>query len=158
VTAPLNPKTALVVLSSKAQLFDMPSLKNLVMHAHPGCAVFFVSTSGDPMGVEAPDHVDLLIDFTPPGARQPWWFATRMRSRAEFAVGRKAGWWVRQSKYDQVFDEKVDSERPRDFLDAERWAQRGVLQLAGVPVVKQGGVTVDRSKDIALDLPPMQRG
>ena len=110
------------------------------------------------MGVEAPKHVDLLIDFTPPGARQSAWFAFRVRGRATRAVGRDAGWFFRRTRYDAIYNDATDSQRPSDYLDAERWAQRRVLELAGVPVVRQGGVTADRSKDIALDLPPMQRG
>lgn len=152
------PQTALVVLSSKAQLFDIHALQNLIRHAYPACAVFFITTSGDALGAQAPDHVDLLIDFTPPGARQPWGLAWKLRSRATLAVGRDAGIWVRKAKYDRVLNERAEKDRPQDFLDAERWAQRKVLELAGVSVAKQGGVTTDRSKEIALELPPMQRG
>jgi hypothetical protein len=151
-------KTTLVVLSSKAQLFDMPGLQNLIQHAYPNSAVFFISTSGHAMGVEAPQHVDLLIDFTPPGARQSAFFAFRARGRATRAVGRNVGWFFRKSRYDQIYHDAADPDRPRDFIESERWAQRKVLELAGVHVVRQGGVTADRSKEIALDLPPMQRG
>jgi hypothetical protein len=149
------PKTALVVLSSKAQLFDMPSVHNFIQHSFPGCAVFFVSTSGDAMGVPPPAHVDLLIDFTPPGARQSFRLPWKWRAMANRAVGRDAGLFVRKARYDQIYFEAADRDRPHDFLDAERWAQRKVLELAGVQVVRQGGVTPDRSKEIALELPPM---
>ena len=148
-------KTALVVLSSKAQLFDMAGLRNLIQHSYPDCAVFFISTSGDALGVKAPDHVDLLIDFTPPGARQGNFFAWKMRGRSTRAIGRDAGWFIRKNRYDKVYNDATDSDRPRDYLESERWAQRKVLELAGVSVVRQGGVTVDRSKDIALELPPL---
>lgn len=151
-------KTTLVVLSSKAQLFDMAGLQNLIQRAYPNSAVFFVSTSGDAMGVEAPKHIDLLIDFTPPGARQPALFAFKVRRRATRAVGRDVGWFFRRNRYDAVYADAKDPQCPTDYLDAERWAQRRVLELAGVPVVRQGGVTADRSKEIALELPPMQRG
>jgi hypothetical protein len=157
----LNPKgvkTTLVVLSSKAQLFDMAGLQNLIQHAYPNSAVFFISTSGDAMGVEAPKHVDLLIDFTPPGARQGMLFAWSLRNRSTRAVGRNSGLFFRSKRYDQIYNEAADADCPRDYLDSERHAQRKVLELAGVPVVRQGGVTADRSKEIALDLPPMQRG
>lgn len=150
-------RTALVVLSSKAQLFDMPALQNLIQHQYPECAVFFVSTSGQAMGVEAPESVDLLIDFTPPGARQGLLFPIKARARAHFAVGRAAGWY-RKARYDKIYNDAVDADRPLDYLDAERHAQRKVLELAQVHIVRQGGVTADRSKDIALDLPPLQRG
>ena len=155
--AAMSVKTTLVVLSSKALLFDMPGLQNLIQHAYPSSAVFFITTSGQPMGVQAPKNVDLLIDFTPPGARQSQWFAYRARGRAVRAIGRDAGWFYRKKKYDQVYCDAADLDRPQDYMDSERWAQRKVLELAGVPVVRQGGVTVDRSKDIAIELPPMQK-
>jgi hypothetical protein len=152
-----NVQSVLVVLSSRGLSFDMPSLRSLISHAYPGAAVFFISTNGDAVGVEGPNRVDLVIDLTEPGAFQSMFFAPKMRSRGSKVVGRNAGWFFRRSKYDRVYDEKADLDRPKDFLDSERWAQRKVLELAGVPVIRQGGVTQDRSKDIALELPPMRQ-
>jgi len=156
-----NVKTVLVVLSSRALSFDMPGLRNLITHAYPGAAVFFISTSGDPVGVEGPHRVDLAIDMTEPGAHQGWFFAPKIRSRARNVVGRNAGRFYRRKKYDRVYDEvadaKTDSQFPKDYLEQERWAQRKVLELAGVPVIRQGGVTQDRSKEIALELPPLRQ-
>jgi hypothetical protein len=148
-------KSVLVVLSSKAMTLDPSALRNLINHAYAGAAVFFVSVSGDALGVAAPHQVDLVIDFTEPRARQSLLFPRRMRSRGKFVVGRKAGplrsWW-----YDRIYDASGDPQVPRDWIEAERWAQRKVLELAGIPLVRQGGVTRDLSKDIALTLPPLQ--
>lgn len=141
-------KTVLVVLSSRAMTIDQAGLRNLISHAYPGSAVFFVSTSGDPVGVKCTRQIDLLIDFTEPGARQPFFFAFTMRRRARYAIGRRVG-WVRKNRYTEVYDHTSDSTRPRDYLESERHAQRKVLELAGVPVIRHGGVTPDRSKDIA---------
>ncbi len=151
-----NVKSVLVVISSKAMLFDPSALRNLISHEYPGAVVFFVSASGKPMGVKGPGHVDLIIDFTEPGARQSLFFARKLRSRGTYVVGRNSGWFVRRKKYDRVYDEVSDRTLPSDYMERERVAQRKVLELAGIPVVKQGGVTPDRSKEIALTLPPMQ--
>ncbi|NDF15333.1 hypothetical protein EB061_08440 [bacterium] len=148
-------KSVLVVLSSKAMTLDSSALRNLINHSYPGVAVFFVSVSGDPVGVPAPHKIDLVIDFTEPKARQSLWFPRRMRSRGRFVVGRKTG--LRGAfGYDRVYDVSVDPAVPRDYLDAERWAQRKVLELAGVPMIRHGGVTEDLSKEIARNLPPLQ--
>ena len=144
-------KNVLVVFSSKSQAFDAASLENLVKHAYPGSQVFFISTSGQVIGKQCKSRVDLVIDFTQPGARQGLFFPLMMRKKARFAIGRKAGFYFRSSLYDRIYNDKNDSSKPTDYLEGERWAQRKVLELAGVPVVRQGGVTPDRSKDIALE-------
>jgi hypothetical protein len=149
-------KSVLVVLSSRALCFDQSGLRSLITHAYPGSVVFFISTSGDPVGVTGPKNVDLVIDFTEPGARQGMWFAPQMRGRGKFVVGRNTGWFYRKSKYDRIYDQSLDSEIPGDYIESEHWAQRKVLELAGIPVIRQGGVTPDRSKDIASTLPPLQ--
>ena len=145
-------KNVLVVFSSKAQAFDEASLVSLIKHAYPGAKIFFVSTSGQVIGKKSSTRVDLVIDFTQPGARQSFMFPAKMRKKARFAIGRNAGFYFRSKLYDRVYDDKKDSTKPTDYLDGERWAQRKVLELAGVPVIRQGGVTPDRSKDIALEL------
>ncbi len=145
-------KNVLVVFSSRAQSFDEAALDNFIKHAYPGSKVFFVSTSGQEIGKKHPSKVDLLIDFTQPGARQAFLFPFKMRKKSRFAIGRKAGLYFRSKLYDRIYDEKIDSSKPKDYLEGESWAQRKVLELAGVPVIRQGGVTLDRSKDIALDL------
>lgn len=147
-------KSVLVVLSSRAMLFDPSSLRNLISHAYPGAAVFFISTSGDSVGVEGPRNVDLILDFTEPGARQGFWFPLRLCSRGTYSVGRKGAFF--RKRYDRLFDEKADSSLSRDYIERERGVQRKVLELAGIPVVKQGGVTLDRSHEIASTLPPLQ--
>ena len=90
-------KSVLVVFSSRAQAFDASALRSLITHAYPSAAVFFISTTGDSVGVEGPNHVDLVIDFTPRGARQSLCFARSLRKRAKFAVGRDSGWFYRRT-------------------------------------------------------------
>ncbi len=141
-------KSVLVVFSSKAMSFDQGGLRNLITHSYPGAAVFFISTSGDPVGVAGPEQVDLVIDFTAPGSRQMPFFASRMRSRGRHVVGRNAGWFYRASRYDRVYDDRKDASGPSDYLESEAHAQRAVLALAGVALVRHGGTTPDRSKDI----------
>lgn len=144
-------KNVIVVFSSRSQAFDEPALENLITHAYPGAKVFFMSTSGQLIGKKPPSKVDLLIDFTQPGARQDLLFPWKLRRRARFAIGRKAGLYFRAKMYDRIYDEKIDTAKPKDYLAGESWAQRKVLELAGVPVIRQGGVTPDRSKDIAFE-------
>ena len=145
-------KNVLVVFSSRSQAFDEAALVNFIQHAYPGAKVFFESTSGHEIGKTVPSKVDLLIDFTQPGARQSFLFPFKMRKKCRFAIGRKAGIYFRTNLYDRIYDEKNDSSKPKDYLEGESWAQRKVLELAGVSVIRQGGVTPDRSKDIALEL------
>lgn len=144
-------KNVLVVFSSRSQAFDEAALENFIKHAYPGSKVFFKSTSGQVIGKKPPTKVDLLIDFTQPGARQKFLFPLKLRKKARFAIGRKAGFYFRSKLYDRIYDEKSDSLKPKDYLGGEVWAQKKVLELAGVPVIRQGGVTPDRSKDIAFE-------
>lgn len=149
-------KNILLVLSSRSIGYDQAALRNFVGQAYPGSAVFFISVSGDPVGATAPDRVDLTIDFSPPGARQGFWFAWNIRRRSRFAVGRSVGLWVRNKQYDRCYNERQDQINgtlPKDFIEAEVWVQKKVLFLAGVAVNRQGGVVPDRSKTIANDLP-----
>ena len=151
-----NIKSVLVVLSSKSMAFDMPALRNLITHAYPDAAVFFISPSGDALGTEPPVRVDLAIDFTPPHARQSFFFARSLKSRARNTVGRNAGWFFRKKNFTRVYDAQMDvssGNMPKDYLESERYVQHKVLELAGVTVVKQGGVGLDRSKYIAQELP-----
>jgi aconitase B len=144
-------KNVLVVFSSRSQAFDEPALVNFIQHAYPGSKVFFKSTSGHVIGSKPPVKVDLLIDFTQPGARQALLFPWALRRKARFAIGRNAGFYFRSKLYDRIYDEKNDSSKPSDYLGGETWAQKKVLELAGVPVIRQGGVTPDRRKDIAFE-------
>lgn len=150
-----NIRSVLVVLSSKSMAYDMPGLRNLITHAYPNAAVFFISTSGDSMGATAPDKIDLVIDFTPPRARQSFFFARKMKSRSKYTVGRNSGWFVRKKTFSRVLDESTAEFRthaPKDYLDSETYVQKKVLELAGVPSVKQGGAVQDRGKEIALEI------
>lgn len=148
-------RTVLVVLSAAAMVYDVDALRQKILMAYPEATVFFRTTSGKPLGIGSFKSVDLLIDLTGPGQRQPWGYARKLRSMAKFAVGRNV-WFYRKRKYDRVFDEKSKNVKlPHDPLDRERFVQRHVLALAGVPVVPTGEATQDRAKSIALDLPPL---
>jgi hypothetical protein len=151
-----NVKSVLVVLSSKSMAFDLPALRNFITHSYSGSAVFFISTSGDSIGVSGPSKVDLVIDFTQPGSRQGMFFASQMKRRGTHTVGRKTGGFFNRNGYTRIFDEAKDVSLPKDYMDRERVIQRKILELSGIEIVRQGGVTADHSKDIALTLPPMQ--
>ena len=147
----------LLVLSSDGLVFDTESLRQTVLLAYPEAAVFFRTTAGKALGVEAPKQVDLLIDLTGPGQRSPLFYAYKLKGMARFSVGRNAG-FLRRRIYDRVFDEKaILSKLSKNTLDREREVQREVLALAGVATAPMGHATPDRGKEIALDLPPLSR-
>jgi hypothetical protein len=147
-------KTVLVVMSGHAVSYDVEALRNKILAAYPEATVFFRSTGGYPIGMASFSNIDLLIDLTGPRQRQPWFYARKLRKMCKFTVGRNAGMF-RKYIYDRVFDEKDGRAIPHNMLDRERFVQRQVLALAGVPLVAAGDATADRSKTIALDLPPM---
>ncbi|MCM0606539.1 MAG: hypothetical protein KA715_10655 [Xanthomonadaceae bacterium] len=151
-----NVKTVLVVFPSKGLAFDAEGLRSMITREYPGSEVFFLSTSGKAWkSPKIPSKVDLAIDFTGEGQMQGWFFARKIKSRAKFVVGRNKGIF-RKRIYDRIFDEtKITIST--DMLDRERLAQKEVLALAGIAVVPVAGTTVDRSKIIALDLPPLQK-
>lgn len=149
-------KTVLVVFPSKGLAYDAEGLRAMIQREYPGSQVFYVSTSGRPWkSPSIPKSIDLAIDMTGAGQMQGFFFARKMRSWAKVVVGRNAGFF-RKRLYDRIYDEKA-VDVPRDMLDRERIAQREVLALAGIAVVPVAGTTADRSKVIALDLPPLQR-
>src|SRR3954467_3838869 len=94
-------RTVVVVLSSYAMAFDSEALRQKILHAYPESAIFFLTTSGKPLGVSAPQQVDLLIDLTGPGQRQGLLFARKLRKKAKHCVGRNAGLF-RKSLYNLV--------------------------------------------------------
>jgi hypothetical protein len=154
-------RTVLFVLSSRGMVFDTESLRQKVLLAYPEATVFFMTTMGKPVGATSPRQVDLLIDFTGPRQRQGWFFARKLRSMARVAVGRNAGLF-RKGLYDRIFDEKQPSASlpgglPTELLERERFVQKQVLSLVGITIVQAGDTPKDRSKSIALELPPMQR-
>lgn len=150
-------RTVLVVLSARGMVFDTESLRQKILLTYPHAAVFFRTTYGRPIGVPAPKQVDLLIDFTGPGQRQYLFYAKTLRRMARVAVGRNSGLF-RKRIYDRVWDEKTRlNQLSRDLLERERQVQREVLALAGVAIAQTGDLTQDRSKTIALELPPMSR-
>lgn len=150
-------RTVLVVLSAAGMVYDIESLRQKVRLSYPEAAVFFLTTQGKPIGVAPPQQLDLLLDFTGPRQRQGLFFAKRLRRMARVAVGRNAGLF-RARIYDRVFDEKADSSRvPSEMLARERLVQKEVLALAGIAFVQAGDTPQDRSKSIALELPPMRK-
>ena len=148
-------RTVLVVLSSVGMVYDTESIRRKVLWFYPEAAVFFITSAGKPLGARAPQQIDLLIDFTGPSEREPLFFSRKLRRCARVAVGRHAGWFRRRI-YDRVFEEKaLHAVLPKDRLDRERFAQKSVLELAGIALVQAGDPTADRGKSIALELPPM---
>lgn len=150
-------RTVLVVLSSRAMVLDREALRQKILMSYPEAAVFFYTTSGDPIGVTPPNKVDLLIDLTGPGQRQGLFFARKLKSSSKTSVGRNAGLF-RKRLYTRIYDEKAQKDKlPADLLQRERQAQREVLALAGVTVAQRGELPPDRGKTIALELPSLQR-
>jgi len=149
-------RTILVVLSSRAMVFDTESLKTQILLSYPDATVFFRSTHGNAIGPATPHRVDLLIDLTGPRERQ-WIFIPRsLRSMAKAAVGRNAGFF--RGSYDRIFDEKAaGSAVPGDLFEKERFVQKKVLALAGVALSQKSDTPPDRGKTIALDLPPLSK-
>jgi hypothetical protein len=152
-----NASTVLVVLSSAAMVYDIDAIREKIKAAYPHAVVFFWNTAGESMGAKAPSSVDVVIDLTPPRARQGLFFARKIRRRGKFVVGRNAGFF-RKSSYDRVFDEKAAAGKlPMDRFHRERLVQKEVLALAGVSMIETGSPTADLAKVIALELPPMAR-
>lgn len=150
-------KIVLVVLSARGMAFDREALRHKILLSYPDAVVFFQNTMGKPIGAHPPDQVDLLIDFTGPGHRQGWFYSKKLRRLARVAIGRNAGLF-RKKIYDRVVDERSgDPKIPSDPNELEKWAQKQVLNLAGVALIQAGETPPDRSKVIALELPGMQK-
>lgn len=147
-------RTVLVVLSSAGLVFDVEALRQKVLLSYPDAAVFFLTTLGKPIGLPAPGHLDLLIDFTGPRQRQGLFFAKKLRRAARVTVGRNAGLF-RKKIYDRIYDEKAKAATlSPEVLDRERQVQKEVLALAGVAFVPAGDALPDRGKLTPMDLPP----
>jgi hypothetical protein len=152
-------RSVLVVLSARAMVYDRESLRQKILHTYPQAVVFFQAADGKSIGASSPKSVDLLIDFTNPGARQGLFAAKKLRKLARVAVGRNAGLF-RKKLYDRVFDEKgknASTVLGSDALERERSIQKQVLALAGVPLSQSGDPLSDDSQTIALGLPSMNR-
>jgi hypothetical protein len=149
-----NVKSILVIFSSRSVAFDIDSLKQKIKMSYPEAKVYFESTLAYPMGERAPEKLDLVIDFTGPGQRHKWFYARKLRSRARVTVGRNA-WFFREHIYDRIFNEQ-EHELPEDLLAREKFVQKEVLELAGVPVSTQGTLGADLSKKIATKLPRLK--
>lgn len=152
-------RSVLIVLSARGMPFDKEALRQKVVLAYPGSAVFFRTTGGAPSGMKSPTAVDLLIDFTGPRQRQPWFYARKLRRMSRIAVGRNSDLFgIRKKLYDRVFDEKAKNhELPEDHWHRERVIHKEVLTLAGIPLAQMGDVCSDRSHTIALELPALQK-
>lgn len=148
-------KTVLVVLSAYGMLSDVEAIRRNILFAYPDATVFFRATSGKSVGPESFKAIDLLIDLTGPGQRQPWFYSKKLRKIARFAVGRNAGLF-RKKIYDRIFNEKdLSLNLPRDFLDRERAVQKKIFELAGVPLVPHvpiSEVGEDKGHVIALEI------
>lgn len=140
-------KDILVIMSSRGVVFDDESLKQKILLTYPSAKVYFMSTLGIPMGEKPPQKIDLLIDFTGPGQRHKWLLARKLRSRTRVCVGRTAGLF-REFIYDRIFDE-TKVHLPKDLLEKERFVQKTVLELAGVPLSQKGTPGEDQGKTIA---------
>lgn len=150
-------RTVLVVLSCRGMVFDRESLRQKILLTYPSAAVFFHTTLWKPVGMAAPQTVDLVIDLTGPGERQAFLLPKKLRRMARVVIGRNAGLF-RRRVYDRVFDEKSAASRlPADLLARERIVQKEVLALAGVAFVQKGDALADLGKTIALELPPLSR-
>lgn len=150
-------KFIVLVPSARGMVFDFEALRQKILLSYPDAALFFQNTMGNAIGLEPPQKVDLLIDFTGPGQRQSWLHARKLRRMARVAVGRNAGLF-RKRIYDRVFDEILnDAEVPKEMLQRERFVQKKVLNLAGIPVFQTNETPPDLGKTIALELPGMLR-
>ena len=151
-----NVKSILVIFSSRGMVFDRGSLLQKLHAAYPSATVFFQTTALKSVGVDCPNQIDLLIDFTGPGQRQGWLAARGLRKKARHAVGRNAGLF-RKRIYDRVFDEKAQAASvPVEILQKERFVQKEVLALSGVPFAPVSEALDDLSRSIALELPSMK--
>ena len=135
---------------------DLATTK-LLLEALPDAGADIIEL-GIPYGEAAPSEIDLLIDFTGPRQRHKWFLARRLRSHARVTIGRNAGIF-RQYIYDRVYDEFANkAEVPRDVLARERFVQKKLLEMAGIPISTQGELGPDLGRKIAVDLPPLKRG
>lgn len=145
-----NVKSVLVIFSTRAMAYDRAALTQKIQLTYPEAKVFFMTTSGLPVGLEAPEKIDLLIDFTGPGQKHKRFLARKLRSITRVAVGRNAGFF-RPYIYDQIADESLavyPKDLSRDLLTRERWAQRQVLLLAGIPLSQKGELLKDKGKEM----------
>ncbi len=148
-----NVRTILVVLSGRSIVYDDASLRQKILLTYPSAEVYFMTTEAFSMGKVLPSgaKIDLLIDFTGPGMRHKWLWARALRSRSRVCVGRTAGFF-REFIYDRVFKEAGLKNLPRDVIDRERFVQREVLALAGVPLSPKGNMGADLQKKIAAQV------
>ena len=149
-------KFVLFVLSSGGLAYDREGLRQRVLFSYPDSVVFFHTTLGKPIGPSAPEQLDLVIDLTGPGQRQPLFYPRKLRRMARVVVGRNAGFF-RKRIYDRVYDEKLNlAQLPAELLLREKFVQKKVLHLAGISLVETGDTPPDRGKSLPLELPSMQ--
>ena len=144
-----NVRTVLVILSARSIVFDDASLRQKIQLTYPEAKVYFMTTEAHPLGEKmlSSAKIDLLIDFTGPGHRHKWFWARSLRGKSRVCVGRTAGFF-REFIYDRVFKE-ADLDLPGDVIERERFVQREVLALAGVPLSPKGNMGKDQGKTIA---------
>ena len=144
-----NVRTVLVILSARSIVFDDASLRQKIQLTYPEAKVYFMTTEAYTLGEKLPSSakIDLLIDFTGPGHRHKWFWSRQLRGKSRVCVGRTAGFF-REFIYDRVFKE-ADLKLSGDVIERERFVQREVLALAGVPLSPKGTMSKDQSKTIA---------
>ncbi len=145
-----NVRTLLVILSGRSIVYDDASLRQKISLTYPDAEIYFMTTEAFSMGKKLPSNakIDLLIDFTGPGHRHKWFWARALRGRSRVCVGRTAGFF-REFIYDRVFKEEGLKGLPTTVIDKERFVQREVLALAGVPLSQNGNLGLDLQKKIA---------
>lgn len=152
-------KTVLVVLSSKAMVYDIEALRQKIRQTYSDATVYVVTTMGVPLGEKPPKSVDLLLDFTGPGERQSLFHAKKLRRMARVAVGRKSGFF-RARIYDRVFDPTQGTSSAlllQDSLERERQVQKAVMEMAGITLFQYGDTPADIGRSIALKLPALNQ-
>lgn len=150
-------RSVLVVFSSKAVVFDKEALKQKIIWAYPEAKIYFMNPVGKPIGEKPPSRVDLVLDFTSPRQHGAWFLSKRMSRIGRVTVGRNAGLF-RKGDYDRIVDEKAKGAKlPKDLLDRERYVQKEVLSLAGIPLAQMGEPPPDFGQSIALKLPRLAK-
>lgn len=139
-------KNVLVLFSSRAIAYDRSALQQKIHLTYPNSKVFFMTSLGISVGLPCPTSIDLMIDFTGPGQKRKFLLARKLRAITRVAVGRNAGFF-RPYIYDRVFDESIENV-PADILERERFVQRNVLRLAGIPLSQKGELLPDLGKEI----------
>jgi len=142
-------RTVFVVLSASGMPFAIDGIRRKILLSYSDAAIFFCTACGNPIGLKAPRQLDLVIDFSGSGQRQPLLFPKKLRRMSRVVVGRKFG-LLRPRLYDRLLNEKEKpNQLPKDYFERERYIQTQILALAGVAMSHIGELCLDRSKTIA---------